>query len=77
MRSRTHRQQYRELFDTAFAAGIGQALAGWAAEFTHKVLARDPELRRRLHENWRFIFERLASNLPEPRRQKRTPRRRS
>jgi hypothetical protein len=54
----------------SFASGIGQALAGWAMEYTHDLLERDPELRRRLRENWLFMFRRIADHLerPEPKR---------
>lgn len=54
------RRQRVELFEAALGTGIGQALAGWAAEFTHDLLERDPELRARLRANWLAMYERIA-----------------
>jgi hypothetical protein len=55
-----------DLFEASLATGIGQALAGWAAEYTHNLIESDPELRNRLRQNWLFIFERIAQGLREP-----------
>jgi hypothetical protein len=55
-----HRRRRVDLFEASLATGIGQALAGWAAEYTHSLLEGDPELRSRLRQNWRFMFERIA-----------------
>ena len=66
-----------DLFEASLATGIGQALAGWAAEYTHNLLESDPELRKRLRQNWLFIFERIALGLREPERPKRRGARRA
>ena len=77
MKNNRRRRSQADLFEISLATGIGQALAGWAAEYTHSVLERDPELRRRLRENWQLFFERFAWNLrqPEPSRRAGTRRR--
>jgi hypothetical protein len=62
------------LFEASLATGITQALAGWAAEYTHRLLESDPELRRRVRENWAFIFERIAQHMREPEPARRKPR---
>jgi ribosomal protein S9 len=66
-----------ELFEASLATGIGQALAGWAAEYTHSLLESDPELRKRLRQNWLFIFEHIARDLRETERPKRRRARRA
>jgi hypothetical protein len=63
------------LFETSLATGTTQALAGWAAEYTHQLLESDPELRQRLRENWAFIFERIAQRMREPESPRRKTRR--
>jgi len=52
-----------DLFEASLASGIGQALAGWAAEYTHSLLERDPQLRKRLQQNWLFMYERIAQGV--------------
>ena len=64
-----------DLFEASLATGITQALAGWAADYTHHLLEADPELRQRLRENWSFIFARIAERLREPEPPRRKPRR--
>ena len=65
MRRRLRRHHQVDLFETSLASGIGQALAGWAAEYTHSLLERDPELRARLRENWMFMYRRIAQGMSE------------
>ena len=59
-----------DLYEASLATGIGQALAGWAAEYTHRLLEENPEVSRRLRENWLAIYEIIA-------RRERTAHRRS
>ena len=63
-----------DLFEASLATGTTQALAGWAAEYTHRLLESDPDLRQRLRENWAFIFERIAQHMREPEPPRRRPR---
>ena len=60
MGARRTRQRRIELFEASLASGIGQALAGWAAEYTHSLLEGDPELRAELRRNWLAMFERIS-----------------
>jgi hypothetical protein len=46
------------------ASGIGQAIASWAAECTHRVLENDPKLRK-LQECWRRICDLIAGKSDE------------
>jgi hypothetical protein len=48
------------LLEASMAGGIGQALAGWAIEYTHNLIEGDPELRAELRRNWRAMFERIC-----------------
>ncbi len=72
MKNSRRRNQPVELFEASLATGIGQALAGWAAEYTHDLLEKDPELRKRLRENWLLIFERITQHLAEPETRRRS-----
>jgi hypothetical protein len=65
-----------ELFEASLATGIGQALAGWAAEYTHDLLERNPDLRSRLRANWMAMFEHLARGMDESTNAKPAARRR-
>jgi hypothetical protein len=64
-----------DLFEASLATGSTQALAGWAAEYTHHLLETDPELRRQLRKNWSLIFARIAQRLREPESRRRKQRR--
>jgi capsid protein len=63
-----------ELFEASLASGTSQALAGWAAEYTHTLLESDPELRQELRRNWLRMFGRIAQLT---RNGEKTPRRRA
>ena len=69
MKTPRRRRRSVELFEASLASGIGQALAGWAAEYTHTLLERDPELRAQLRENWMRMFQRIAQLVAEERDQ--------
>lgn len=70
MKNSRRRTRPVDLFEASLATGIGQALARWAAEYTHDLLEKDPEVRKRLRENWLLIFEGISRHLAEhePRR---------
>jgi hypothetical protein len=49
-----------EMLEAALASGVGQAIAGWAVEYTHSLLEGDAELRAQLRRNWLLMFERIT-----------------
>jgi hypothetical protein len=49
-----------DMLEASLASGVGQAIAGWALEYTHSLLESDPELRAQLRRNWALMFERIA-----------------
>ena len=49
-----------EILEASLASGVGQAIAGWAAEYTHRLLESDPELRQQLQRNWLLMYKRIV-----------------
>lgn len=54
-----------EMFEASLASGVGQAIAGWAAEFTHSLLESDPGLRAQLRRNWLLMYKRIVKTTAE------------
>jgi hypothetical protein len=70
-RRRRHRV---ELFEASLGSGIGQALAGWAAEYTHSLLESDPKLREEFRQSWRRMYKRICEIEEEAKQKKRRKR---
>jgi hypothetical protein len=63
-----------ELFEASLGTGIGQALAGWAAEYTHSLLESDPKLREEFRQSWRRMYKRICEIEEEAEAKERTKR---